>query len=628
MSQMDSYNNMTFESIPVSTQLKRTLRKGIHITDLLWLYTLFALSAKSVILLGLTLDQLHVSILLKDAWAVASRNFAFYLGSVLLPLSLAFLFKKKARWWFIILINLIVTILFCADLWYFRAFNTMPTMMVLKEGANLNNLSASIIGTMRKVDLVFIADFVFLIPIALLVKESFRTAQRRLVTFIIIFIAALGFLSYIPIKLFATGMDARYVKNRIIYMYDSTVTSQNLSPLGYQMYSIYTFFNEGKTVKLSPDEKNEVVQWYGAKKADLPDNQYKGMFKGQNLLIIEVESLEKFVVGRKIDGQEITPNINKLLKNSIYFSDVHEQVHEGNTIDAEFITNTSVYPLLQGSTSFLYPYNTHNDSLPRIMSRNGYYTSDIQPDEGSFWNWMVLMKSLGFNKCMDYSSFKTDEEFGMGISDENFLKQVEPVIVKQKQPFYTFMITQSSHTPFNLPYGLRELKLPADLDSTYLGGYLQSIHYMDKHLGIFLDSLQKDGILDNTVVVLYGDHEGIHKYFPDSLNKVELEGDWWQDNHKQTPLIVYQPGMKGEEIKTTGGEIDTLPTVCYLMGIDSGEFAGEAMGRNLLNTDQSFAVLQGGEYVGDSSDPKQVEHAEKGLDIADMIIRGNYFDLK
>jgi phosphoglycerol transferase MdoB-like AlkP superfamily enzyme len=307
---------------------------------------------------------------------------------------------------------------------------------------------------------------------------------------------------------------------------------------------------------------------------------------------------------------------------------VHEQVHEGNTIDAEFITNTSIYPLKQGSTSFLYPYNSYTNTLPQIMKRSGYYTSDIQPDEGSFWNWMVLMKSLGFEKCMDNSSFHTDEAFGMGISDEAFLKQVEPVIVKQKQPFFTFMITESSHTPFNLPSRLRELKLPAGLDETYLGGYFQSIHYTDKYLGVFLDSLQKDGILDNTVVVLYGDHEGIHKYFPDSLKDINLPQDWWKDNHKQIPLIVYQPGLKGEEITTTGGEIDTLPTICYLMGIDGKEYTGSAMGRNLLNTDKSFAVLQGGEYVGDSRDTKQVEHDKEGLDIADMIIRSNYFNIK
>lgn len=622
---MELLKSKSSERISRSILLREALQRSIHITDILWLYSLFALLVKSIIFLGLTLDQLHTSILYKAAWRIADAHFTFYLGFVILPLSFAFLFKKTARLRYLVIVNLFISILFCVDLWYFRAFNTMPTALVLKESPNLNNLTNSIIGTMRRIDIVFLSDFLLLIPMALLIKKAYNNSQRRLSTFFITLVAALGLLLYVPINLSISGAN---VKNTIVYMYDSTVTSQNLSPLGYQLYSVYTFFNEGKNIKLSTDEKNEIKQWYAEKKENLPDNKYKGMFAGKNLLVIEVESLEKFVVGQKIDGQEITPNINRLLKNSLYFSDVHEQVHEGNTIDAEFITNTSIYPLQQGSTSFLYPYNNYNNSLPKIMKNSGYYTSDIQPDEGSFWNWMVLMKSLGFEKCMDNSSFHMDEAFGMGISDESFLKQLEPVIVKQKQPFYTFTITMSNHTPYDLPTRLRELKLPSGLDDTYLGGYFQSVHYTDKYLGVFLDSLQKDGILDNTVVVLYGDHEGIHKYFPDSLEDIDLPGDWWKDNQKQTPLIVYQPGLKGEEITTTGGEIDTLPTICYLMGIDSKQYSDTAMGRNLLNTDKSFAVLQGGDYVGNSSDPKQTEHDKAGLDIADMIIRSNYFNTK
>lgn len=601
------------------------LQKNIHITGIVWLYSLAALFIKSILLLGITIDQMHTSILYKDAWTIADRNFAFYFGFVALPLTFAFLFQKKARLWYIVIVNLLISILFCVDLWYFRGFNTMPTLMVMKESPNLNNLTDSIIGIMRTVDIVFAADFLLLIPVALLFGKTCSRPQKRLLPFCISMAVVLGFLTFIPLKLYISGEN---VKNRIVYMYDSTVTSQNLSPLGYHLYSIYTFFNEGETIQLTAQEKNEVTQWYAEKKADLPDNKYKGMFAGKNLIMIEVESLEKFVVNQKIEGQEITPNINKLLKNSIYFSNVHEQVHEGNTIDAEFLANTSMYPLKQGSTSFLYPYNNYPNTLPKIMGRNGYHTLDIQPDPGSFWNWMVLMKSLGFENCIDNTAFQADEEFGMGISDQSFLRQVEPILANQKQPFYSFVITESSHTPFNLPWSLRELKLSESLDDSYLGGYFQSIHYADKYLGVFLDSLEKDGVLDNTVAVLYGDHEGIHKYFPDSLQDMDLEGDWWKDNQKQTPLIIYQPGLEGEEITTIGGEIDILPTICYLMGIDSKEYQDTAMGRNLLNTDQSFAVLQGGEYVGDNSDQKQVEHDIKGLDIADMIIRSNYFSGK
>lgn len=623
---MELYRGTPFAAMRGEASAGAVLRRGIHVTDIFWLYTLVALFVKSIVLLGLTMDQLHTTILFDAAWKAADRNFAFYLGSVVLPLAFAFLFKKKGRMWFLIAANLAVSILFSADLWYFRAFNTMPAMNLIREVPNLHNLSGSIMGMMRPIDLVFISDLIILVPVALFAAKAYKNVRRRFVTFALVLAASIVLLSYIPLKLYMSGMSSFRVRNSIIYMYDSTVTSRNLSPLGYQLYSVYSFFSDGKTIKLSRDQKNEISQWYSKNKETLPDNSYKGMFAGKNLLIIEVESLEKFVVNQKIYGQEITPNINRLLKNSIYFTDVHEQVHEGNTIDAEFITNTSLYPLIQGSTSFLYPYNKFKNTLPQIMKRNGYNTADIQPDPGSFWNWMILMKSLGFEKCIDNSAFKTDEAFGMGISDESFLKQVEPIIVNQKQPFYTFMITQSTHTPYDLPYSLRELKLPAGLDDSYLGGYLQSIHYTDKHLGAFLDGLEKDGVLDNTVVVMYGDHEGIHKYFPDSLKDITgLDGDWWKDNKKHTPLIVYQPGLKPEEIATAGGEVDILPTVSYLMGIDSGEYEGTAMGRNLLNTDKSFAVLQGGEYVGDTSDQAFAEHAARGLEISDMIIRSNYF---
>lgn len=603
-------------------QLKKFFLEIFFITDVLWYYTLLVVFFKSIIFLGLTINQMHTAIAFKDAWRIAEKNFTFYFGFVFFLLSIAFLFKSRLRLWYLLIFNLFISVLFCIDLWYFRGFNTMPTLLLFKEGSNLNNMLDSILGMMRSIDIVFILDVILLIPAALAARKIYRYTPRNIFSFSMVFVVAFGFLLYTPINIYISG---RNVKNSIVYMYDSTVTSRNLSPIGYHIYSIYTFFNEGGLLKLTEKDKDEIKQWFIDKKETLPDSKYKGLFAGKNILFIQVESLEKFVINQKINGQEITPNLNKLLKNSLFFSDVHEQVHEGNTADAELMGNTSVFPLKQGSTSFLYPYTSFNNSMPKIMQREGYFTSAIHPDEGSFWNWMVMLKSVGFEKCIDLASFKDDENIILGLSDGSFLSQLEPIIVKQKQPFYTFMVTLSSHTPFNIPYKFRELNLPSELEATYLGGYFQCIRYTDKHIGILLERLQKDGILDNTVVVIYGDHEGIHKYFPDSIQKIQPSQGWWLDNHKQTPLIVYQSNLKGEEIKTTGGEIDILPTISYLMGINEDEYTETAMGRNLLNTNKNFAVLQGGEYIGDKSNAQEVEHGVKGLDVADKIIRSNYF---
>lgn len=602
--------------------LKKFLLENFLIIDVFWYYTLLIVFLKSIIFLGFTINQTHTSIAFKDAWRLAYGNFAFYFGFVLLILAFGLLFKNRTRLWYLLIFNLFVSVIFSVDLWYFRGFNTMPTLLVLKEGSNLTNMTDSILGMLRWIDIVFVIDIIVLVPIVLAARKIYRNTRRMALAFALVLTFAIGFILYTPFNLYMSG---RNVKNSIVYMYDSTVTSHNLSPLGYHIYSIYTFFTEGGTLKLTEKDKEEISRWFAEKKENLPDNKYKGMFAGKNLLFLEVESLEKFVINQKINGQEITPNLNKLLKNSLYFSDVHEQVHEGNTADAEFMGNTSVFPLKQGSTSFLYPYTFFDNSMPKIMQRKGYYTSAIHPDEGSFWNWMVMLKSVGFEKCIDLTSFIDDEDIILGLSDGSFLKQVEPIIAKQKQPFYTFMVTLSSHTPFNLPYRFKELNLPSELEGTYLGGYFQCVHYTDKQIGIFMDKMQKDGILDNTIVVIYGDHEGIHKYFPDSLQKIKPSQDWWLDNHKQTPLIVYQNHHQGEEIRTTGGEIDILPTISYLMGVDEKEYTETAMGRNLLKTNKGFAVLQGGEYIGDKGNSEQVEHDIKGLDIADMIIRSNYF---
>lgn len=215
----------------------------------------------------------------------------------------------------------------------------------------------------------------------------------------------------------------------------------------------------------------------------------------------------------------------------------------------------------------------------------------------------------------------------MGLSDGSFLKQTVPIINESKQPYYNYVITMSGHAPFNLPSKYRELKLNSELDSSHLGGYLQSVHYEDKQIGIFLDDLKKSGALENTAVVIYGDHCGIHKYYQDEVENTKGAESWMLDNQKEVPLIIYNSdkSIKGKEIKTIGGEVDLMPTILYLMGIDKKEYVNTAMGRNLLNTKESYAVMPNGEIDGDAGSKDKDNEAIDGLDIADKIIRSDYF---
>ncbi|MCO5386311.1 MAG: sulfatase-like hydrolase/transferase [Desulfosporosinus sp.] len=123
--------------------------------------------------------------------------------------------------------------------------------------------------------------------------------------------------------------------------------------------------------------------------------------------------------------------------------------------------------------------------MPKILREDGYNTLAIHPDKGSYWNWMPALTAIGFEKTMDESRFNLDEKIGLGLSDGSYFRQLAPIISEQKQPFYNFMVTLTSHNPFDLPEQYRSLILSEEFDKSKLGGYFQSIRYTDEQLGIF-----------------------------------------------------------------------------------------------------------------------------------------------
>ncbi len=171
----------------------------------------------------------------------------------------------------------------------------------------------------------------------------------------------------------------------------------------------------------------------------------------------------------------------------------------------------------------------------------------------------------------------------MGISDKAFFEQILPIIATQKQPFFSFVFTLSSHSPFELPDKYKELKLDGKLGQSKLGGYYQCIRYSDKQIGMLLDQLKARGCWNNTLVTITGDHEGVHKYFKNEIDAIKQRDEWWLDNNKKLPLIIYNKDIKPKEIKITGGQVDIMPTLAYLMGINDEDYENTAMGRNLFS---------------------------------------------
>lgn len=585
---------------------------------------LFVLTVLFVFFKSLTL----ISYVITDAKSFAIfytigciPSYLLYFSFIVIIFSFYFILKGKAKAYYLFIMNFILSILFLIDIWYFRGFGSFVSVHSIRQTGNLYNLSDSIKSLIKVYDVLIFADIFFLYKNY---KKGYQIKIKEKSFQFKSFALSLS----LAILFIVTPVDAKLIfniKKESIYQmtYSPKVTISNLSPIGYHIFDIYNYIKECMPIELTEQDKVDINNWFSKKEKITNNNEYFGLFKNKNVIYIQVESLENFILNKKINDKEITPNLNRILKNSIYFNNYYEQTHNGISSDGDFIINTSLFPVRRGSTFFRFPDNKYN-SLPNILKRNGYFTHAIHSDKGPYWNWMRSLYSIGFDLCTDETKFNVDETIGLGLSDESYLKQIVPMIKKQRKPFYTFLVTLSSHMPFNIDEKYRELNLDEELDKSYLGGYFESIHYTDKALGMFLSLLEKEGLLDDTVVVISGDHEGVHKYYQRQIDELSKKEDWWLENNRQIPLIIYSKEMEPKVISTIGGQVDVLPTICYMLGIDSKEYQDTAVGRVLFNTNESFAVLDTGKIEGNLDNEKS-KHALKAIEISDKIINANYF---
>ncbi len=619
-------------SYGITVARRRRINPGHSLLDYLlqeWLLllTFCVLLVKSIALMGFIFSS-NQSVIDMAKGVENIKYMSICIAFTLIVVSFSFLARGKGRLWLLLILDFLVSILFAFDAVYIRANGNFLSTQLLRQTGNLNNLWDSIFAMFRPCDIVFFFDIPIIAVILIVTRRLyyssplFTNLKSRLIAFATVFILSVA---YIVSRYVAVDVYGNNRNDYIFYTHwNPGQTICNTSPLGYHVYDCYIFFSDFKPYKISSKNKKDIQAWIDWKNENLPDNSYKGMYKGKNLLIIQVESLENFVIGQAVDGQEITPTINKLLSNSIYFDNYRTQINEGTSSDADLMTNTSVFPVRKGSTFFRFPYTTYN-SMPKLFKKRGYSTLAVHPDNGEYWNWMEALYNIGFQKCIDSKSFKMDEIIFLGLSDGSFFRQIKDTVINQKAPFYNFMVTLTSHSPFEMPDSHKQLKLDENVRDTKLGGYFESIKYTDSCLGTFIDELDKSGVLDNTVLVIYGDHDSVHKYFNDEVAEIQPCENWWLDNDKKIPLIIYSKGQKPQKIHTTGGQIDLMPTLLYAFGFEESEYKSTVFGRNLLKTKEDYVLLADGEFRGNLSAENQTEML-KGLEYADMAIKSNYFN--
>ncbi|MDK0729887.1 LTA synthase family protein [Clostridium perfringens] len=550
-----------------------------------------------------------------------------YLLFPLIFISFGFLFKRWGKFIYLYIVDLGISALLIFDLLYYRLYGTFPSIKFLIYPDLFNPLNKDLIFFRSRM-LLFIIDLVLLPILYILFRKYtkdwyFGKVKYRVIAFLLTFLVpsgcVLGKYYLYDVKDITNGE-----KGFLRVAWTPTSGIFRATPLGYHFFDIYKTLVLDKDIKLSNEEKQEVKNWLDANYENLPDNQYKGELKGKNLVVLQIESLEDFVINKKIDGQEITPTLNSILKNSYYFPNIYEENLTGFSSDADLMVNTGMLPITNTATSFAYPSRTLT-TLPSILEKNGYTTVSAHPEVAGSWNWGEVHHSLlKFQNSYTLYDFNEDEIIGLGISDKSYLTQLATKAGDLKQPFYLFTVTLTNHGPFEIDDAHTTIKIPSEIEGTLIGQYFKTVRYTDEAIKMFMDKLKEEGRFDDTVFVIYGDHAGPNKYYKEQLKDVNFDGNYWKLNEKKVPLIIYNPSIQGKTIETKGGLIDVMPTVSYLLGINDGGLRN-VIGRNLLNTNRNIVALPGGEVVGEAKSQDELNHVKQSYDISTKIIRSDYF---
>ncbi|QIB69053.1 LTA synthase family protein [Aminipila butyrica] len=307
-----------------------------------------------------------------------------------------------------------------------------------------------------------------------------------------------------------------------------------------------------------------------------------GVAKGKNLVVIQVESLQNFTIGLNYNGKEVTPFLNSLLEDkTVYFDNYYQQVGTGNTSDAEFATNNSIMGSIEAFTYQLYEKNYFR-GLPWLLKDQGYETAVLHAHENrDFWNRDDIYPSLGFDHYYGGligdterpgGNFNMTEWMGWGLTDTEFYPQAMEYIKELPEPFYSFVITLSNHHPYEMLDKYKFIDLKPEDEGTLVGNYLNSVAYTDYALSELFDEFKKAGLYEDTVFAIYGDHMGL----PSSEETDQVMGrllghsyDW--DDRMNIPLLIHIPQAADDVTQTIhhpGGQIDFLPTISYVMGLD------------------------------------------------------------
>ena len=531
--------------------------------------------------------------------------------------SFSYLFKGKKRYVYLLVCAIIFTAICTINSAYYTFYTSFASVSMLSLTQYIGEVGDAVVENVLQ-----IKDLVYIFPLIFFIYYYHRLTKKD------------------KYKIYTKDKRIRKFKNTIIaggivlLLFIVSLSSLEISRFVYQGNDIIASIQPKISAMFGYDDaKKEFTEYY----KDRPDeqdytNEYTNVLEGRNVIVIHAESLQGIAINRTFNGEEVTPNLNRLIKEGLYFSNFYSQVSVGTSSDTELTFNTSLMPT-QNGTAFVSYFDRTYIATPSLMKEKGYYTFSMHANNADFWNRRAMHESLGYDKFYSKETYDVDDEnvIGLGLSDKEFFAQsVEKIkkISEEHDKYYGLLITLTNHTPFSDTdkYGEfavtmkttitnedgteEEIESPY-LEGTKLGNYFKSVHYADEALGEFFNEMDEAGLLENTVVVLYGDHDArlprsdfnlMYNYDP-ATDDVKAEEDptyveydsFDYELDRKVPLLIWtKDGAVKGQVDYTMGMYDAMPTLGNMLGF----YNKYALGHDIFETkDDNIVVFPNGNWV-------------------------------
>ena len=502
----------------------------------------------------------------------------------------------------------------------------------------------SIWSLLKPWDILYFSDIIciWMLMCKKRLNVIFKPLSLRCVTYLVLIIVF-----SLSSQLFVLTMLKKARPKIINAMYDRLSVCAWVSTASFHWGDALTLAAKQMQSDYVPQDKvEEISRWFSNRENQKPN----GLTKGKNLILVQCEALQYFVIGLTINEREVTPNLNKFSRESLYFTNAWDQTAGGQSSDSEFMANTGLFPASSGAAYTRFSDNNFN-SIAGALKNRGYDAVVVQGTYSAFWNCHRMHPKLGFRKQYSRNTYPKGEVIGLGLSDKTIFTEAAAIFSRLKRPFYGFIVTLSGHHPYDFE-GLDDssLPLPLSMKGTMLGNYLIAMHYFDKQFGRFIEQLRGNGLLSQSLIVVYGDHPALPIAYKEDLE--DLLGESLEDPIKwkktrRVPLLFHLPLKAGLSVQSdvNTGQMDILPTVAGLMGIKYKT----AFGKDLLSlNDREPLIFRNGSYIyknifvepgveratalddGERRDIKQYDNitadVEKRLEYNDLIQEKNLIE--